>query len=167
MKILLLHLVKIYKQSPFKKNKKLIKRIKKFKSWIFKNVNTFNLNFLNRKNGNQGRLILRILYRNLNLVKYWISWETLGLNPIIIKVIVQIKTPISIVQEICTAGNMILKILFLDNKKAFRKNNKKWIRKITHLKRIPPQREIIRKKIFHLHAAKMQNWELINWWEST
>ena len=138
MKILLLHLVKICKQSLFRKNKKLIKRTKKFKSWIFKNVNTFNLNFLNRKKGNQGRLILRILYKNLNLVKYWISWETLGVNPIIIKVIVQIKTPISIVQEICTTGNMILKIWFLDNKKAFRKNHKKRIRKITHLKRIPP-----------------------------
>jgi hypothetical protein len=53
-------------------------------------------------------------------------------------------------------GSMILRILFQDNKKAFRKNHKRK-RKITHLKRILLLKEIIRKQIFHHLAARMPN----------
>jgi len=53
-------------------------------------------------------------------------------------------------------GSMILRILFQDKKKAFRKNHKRK-RKITHLKRILLLKEIIRKQIFHHLAARMPN----------
>ena len=76
-------------------------------------------------------------------------------NHITIKVIVQTKILISIVQEICTTESKISKICYLEIKKVFNKKLKQT--GIIHLKKIHHQLETIKKQIYHHHVVRMQN----------